>query len=295
MAIRKSDLKLLFLLILILAVPIVHAKPSPNATAQSHAIPKDIPDCIDRLKASLPKETLDDFRGRPDLGKYHMTVGMWIRNNWIYGHEKEALVQYFLKKGILQPDNMSLIILMALNRNLQSQPLQLEATLKFIRESERQQAPRVEEGKQIPVEADNILLKADSGAMRLKELKGKLVILSVLSFDDASSPEAIREINSMLQQTHSNKIVVIGIMPATPKCVSARDEFLVRNKPHFPIVKEDPPRLLTLLSEATGGNNVITIPETYVIAPSGYLQTKYNGWDTETAAALRKDISRLMK
>jgi hypothetical protein len=61
--------------------------------------------------------------------RLHFGLGMWIRNNWgLWKGSK--LKQYFLDKGIRNPDNMSGIILTSYHRYLNNKPIDLEGQIK---------------------------------------------------------------------------------------------------------------------------------------------------------------------
>jgi hypothetical protein len=66
----------------------------------------------DSSKIEIKKMTEEEY-----TGKYHMTIGLWIRNNWnLWGGSK--LSHYFNRKGIKHPDDMSGIILTSYYRYL---------------------------------------------------------------------------------------------------------------------------------------------------------------------------------
>ena len=76
-------------------------------------IPNDIHDCVlaldkqlsDSLKKEIVKKTKEDF-----CVNEHFGLGLWIRNNWQLWH-LSRLYAYFREKGIIQPDNISSLIL----------------------------------------------------------------------------------------------------------------------------------------------------------------------------------------
>lgn len=76
-------------------------------------IPKNLEECFLELNKLLkPKdiETIKNLKSKDELSLYHFGLGMWLRNNWgLWGGSR--LQQYFFKKGIDHPDNMSGVIL----------------------------------------------------------------------------------------------------------------------------------------------------------------------------------------
>ena len=61
----------------------------------------------------------------------HFSTGVWIRNEWLYGNKDSALVNYFNRLGIDQPNDMSTIILTSLHRKLNNLPINLEAQVNY--------------------------------------------------------------------------------------------------------------------------------------------------------------------
>ena len=76
-------------------------------------IPKNLEECFLELNKLLkPKdiETIKSLKDRNETIQYHLNFGMWLRNNWgLWGGSR--LQQYFIRKGIHHPDEMSSTIL----------------------------------------------------------------------------------------------------------------------------------------------------------------------------------------
>jgi hypothetical protein len=76
-------------------------------------IPKNLGECfleLDRLTSEIDKKEMQAQPKRDDMIHYHITLGMWMRNNWkLWGGSR--LQKYFTDKGITHPDEMSSIIL----------------------------------------------------------------------------------------------------------------------------------------------------------------------------------------
>jgi hypothetical protein len=45
-------------------------------------IPKDLEDCMKELEKTLPTELKHEIMQESNTLKYHLSLGMWIRNNW---------------------------------------------------------------------------------------------------------------------------------------------------------------------------------------------------------------------
>ncbi len=76
-------------------------------------IPKDLGDCfieLDKLLSEVDKNEMKSLPKRDDMIRYHMGLGMWMRNNWrLWGGSR--LQKYFTDRKISHPDNMSSVIL----------------------------------------------------------------------------------------------------------------------------------------------------------------------------------------
>ncbi len=76
-------------------------------------IPKDLGECfveLDRLLKDVDKKEMQSLTKRDDMIKYHMGLGMWMRNNWgLWGGSR--LQKYFTDKGVTHPDDMSSVVL----------------------------------------------------------------------------------------------------------------------------------------------------------------------------------------
>ncbi len=76
-------------------------------------IPKDLAEAFQQLDKELPeidRNEMTALASRKEMIKYHMGLGMWMRNNWgLWGGSR--LQKYFTDKGIGHPDDMSSVVL----------------------------------------------------------------------------------------------------------------------------------------------------------------------------------------
>lgn len=77
-------------------------------------IPKDLGDCfaeLDRMLSDIDKKEIEAVKSKEDLlGKYHMGIELWMRNNWgLWGGSR--LQKYFTDRKIGHPDDMSSVAL----------------------------------------------------------------------------------------------------------------------------------------------------------------------------------------
>jgi hypothetical protein len=82
-------------------------------TINGFYIPKNIEESfheLNRILKSKDIETIKNLKSRDEMIQYHHGLGMWLRNNWgLWGGSR--LQQYFLRKGITHPDNMTGLLL----------------------------------------------------------------------------------------------------------------------------------------------------------------------------------------
>lgn len=76
-------------------------------------IPKDLGDCfieLDKMLSEVDKKEIKELLKREDTLKFHMGLGMWMRNNWgLWGGSR--LQKYFTDRKIRHPDDMSSVVL----------------------------------------------------------------------------------------------------------------------------------------------------------------------------------------
>lgn len=95
------------------------------------AIPKDLDTALKELDHMLDPRLREEMRKgtEGEMGKYHFGLGMWMRNNWGLWAGSE-LSQWFHKRGIGHPDDMSGILLTSYWRRLNGKPIDLEGQVK---------------------------------------------------------------------------------------------------------------------------------------------------------------------
>ncbi|HYN86440.1 MAG TPA: DUF6794 domain-containing protein [Pyrinomonadaceae bacterium] len=87
-----------------------------NLTAESIGgvhIPKDLGECLaelDKLLTEIDKKEMRELPTRDGMLRYHLTLGMWMRNNWrLWGGSR--LQKYFADRGVTHPEEMSSVVL----------------------------------------------------------------------------------------------------------------------------------------------------------------------------------------
>lgn len=84
-------------------------------------IPKTKKDAFAKLDAMLSEEDKKEMT-KGDSFEYHFTLGMWIRNNWIYKQDEEyvkLLTEMFGNDSLFfEPDDLSDRIIKSYRRHL---------------------------------------------------------------------------------------------------------------------------------------------------------------------------------
>jgi hypothetical protein len=93
-------------------------------------VPRVVGDAFRRLDGELEPADRDTIRGTPanDMIRYHMGLGMYVRNE--YGLWKGGPLQdFFLRKGVQHPDDMSSVLLDAYRLYLRGEPVNLDSII----------------------------------------------------------------------------------------------------------------------------------------------------------------------
>lgn len=95
-------------------------------------IPTDLNSCfvqLDKLLNDTLKQNIRSKKTEIDLAEYHFGLGLWMRNNWgLWGGSR--LQVYFQNKNVKHPDNMSGLILVAYNKYLNGQAIDVDSLIK---------------------------------------------------------------------------------------------------------------------------------------------------------------------
>lgn len=85
-------------------------------------IPKTKTECFAQLDEMLSEEDKQAIIENKDVFDFHFSLGLWIRNNWLYPQsqeETEKLLKDFGKDGMFcHPDDYSTIIMEAYRKYL---------------------------------------------------------------------------------------------------------------------------------------------------------------------------------
>jgi hypothetical protein len=94
--------------------------------------PINIEECNIYLNKKLNKNEINYIRKMSidSLSNLHFSLGLYIRNNWIYGDRSPELKKYFNNLGIYHPDDISSIIILSYWCSLNNKQLDLKNEVK---------------------------------------------------------------------------------------------------------------------------------------------------------------------
>jgi len=104
-------------------------------SSTGYYIPVDLEDCFIEMDRMLTEGFIENIRTRDeeDIYKYHMSLGLWIRNNWgLWG--ESLLKDFFTSYEIFHPDDMSSIIITSYYRYLNNLPINLNEQVEYYKE-----------------------------------------------------------------------------------------------------------------------------------------------------------------
>lgn len=115
------------------------------AQIDSSYIPKNLKDCIRVLDSILPDTTKAQYAAIDESAfssASHFGMGLTIRNTWGLWRGSR-LSEYFVKKGVHHPDDMSGIILRCYHRHLTGKPMRVHELIRRTRHAWRKEYGRV--------------------------------------------------------------------------------------------------------------------------------------------------------
>jgi hypothetical protein len=105
-------------------------------------IPRNLKECFEILEGICKKEDIKEFKEsevEDTIGKYHFSLGMFMRNTFeLWGTKGtkalSPLKKYFSKLGIWHADDMSGIIMTSWHRHLNKKPLKVLEQVRFYKD-----------------------------------------------------------------------------------------------------------------------------------------------------------------
>lgn len=102
-------------------------------------IPKDIGEAFIELNRLVDKESRKKFKDIPEAlaaQKLHFSFGRWLIKNWGF-YEGSRLSVFLNKTGLFHPDDLARFIIITYHRNLNKNPLEVEALVKQLQETRK--------------------------------------------------------------------------------------------------------------------------------------------------------------
>lgn len=263
--------------------------------ANEQTAPKEILNCVKKLKASLPSSLINELKAAtPDtpVSDFHRSIGIDIRNNYLYGRSDAPLAQLFFKHDIHQPDNMSTIILIALYNDLHSHKTDFEKLFKARARMEMLGRPEVRELITVSPILQSKVMKTGKSDFTLKQLLGKVVIISEFRVERRGwCKEAIEALNKIQKQYSSKDIQIIGFviddLELADQDARYKEKFLTDFKPQFPTALTDINEFCSDLIKRTCLYN----PQVVIISRSGKIISYFNGWHKDTEQKLNERVA----
>ncbi|MDO4199883.1 MAG: hypothetical protein Q4D57_03945 [Clostridia bacterium] len=95
------------------SLPVFAEGGESTSVISSSYIPKTLEECYVELDKKLSQELKDQLKtySEYDLWRYHMGLGLWIRNNWLYPCMNSRIYRLFEDNGCDFADDISAIII----------------------------------------------------------------------------------------------------------------------------------------------------------------------------------------
>ena len=171
-------------------------------------IPIDLYDAVEYLNCQWSEEEKQEFArvSEDDLVRFHFSIGMWIRNNWIRerkGEELNDLAKFFFSYEIFSPDGMSGFILTSFHRKLNNKDIDFEGQVeyyhnypKLMQEFEEKETKRVLEAFDKYMIGDSITIYMEVDTIRLNARAG----IGLVSYKWIYNPENDLELKGKIIQ-----------------------------------------------------------------------------------------------
>jgi hypothetical protein len=265
-----------------------------ESNSLGNTVPTSLDACIQRLRTVLPKEFLNNFSTTPrsQLWKFNSTVGVEIRNNWLYGHGQEPLARYFNKLGVKHPDHISALILQALWKNLRSEPFDIDKESKSVRSYEIQAQDVVKETISIPEELRSIMFTSTKGQRTnlLKQL-GHVTVLGFVTADGPYDPYNLQYLNSVQKKYSKFGVKVICFLMPDPK---NPPKPYSKYKFQFPFIEQAPKDFVERLTKHISSPASMCLPCNVLLDRNGLIVFKVGCFHGKYASLLNERLDILL-
>jgi len=275
---------------------------SGSAVGADEQVPKSITESVAELKRTLPPATVSRWRSSPEsiISDSNLSLGTWVRNQWIRGKSSNSLSKYFLSQGVYSPDDMSFVILTSFWRDLHGQPMNIEKQLAEVRKANVYFMPQVTEVRSLPADVWNREIVLSSGKKcRLSEFKGKVLIL-VIAFLDGRSVDAMQAVNRVITKNSGKDVAALGILhtkvrPGDKVTAAEQSSFINNARVDYPLVADEPDNFVYSIANALIAPGGMSLPEVIVIGKNGKMITRFHLWSSETEAKLNASVENALK
>lgn len=126
------NLKLAIVGLILLSAGLLSCTRGPEAKACT-VTPEYFCEPFDSLRQKMPESDKEILMNTPekDLGKYHLSIGMAVRNDLGLWKDNQ-ITQFFKQRGAEHPDMMSYIVLIALSKSLNGQNVDMNEVTKHV-------------------------------------------------------------------------------------------------------------------------------------------------------------------
>lgn len=261
--------------------------------------PVSIPESVHVLEKILPKPLLAKVResSERDLSEFHTSIGMNIRNYWLWGHKDGPLAKFFFQNGIHHPDDMSAIIIRCLRSDLRGEQMDLSSLFKRAALGESRQQDIVVESVAIPDDLANQKLKTTDGQeISLADCAGHICVLSLLSARDFQNEVELNLLNSIQEQFEKAGIrIIILVVKDYATDLERAKLFQSLKTTRFPVIDGGPGRFRRSLTNVLIAPAALEVPANIILGKDGKMIERFNGWRKNTPEELKKDLIRLMR
>lgn len=103
-----------------------------DTSASGVYVPIDVDDAIVQIDSLLTDDQIEELRALESedqfLGRTHLSLGMWLRNNWDLWRGSR-LSAYFNERRVYHPEAISGVLLVSYYRHLQGESIRLDEQL----------------------------------------------------------------------------------------------------------------------------------------------------------------------
>ena len=204
-----------------------------DSTITAFVIPTNIKEAHLQLDSLLSDEDITKIKNLPDANstiKYHMGLGMWLRNNWGLWAGSDLYI-WFYERGYNHPDNVSGIILQTYWNYLNDKPYQINNRFGIEWEENQREGSNLEDEEflaLVSIDYMQSLISEDSlnidGFQKLVSLHGLMLERDYEFYYPFEEDELKSFISKVLSNSYENFRVMRSMLK-----LASQEEFEVVN------------------------------------------------------------------